>query len=66
MISDRKNSTLGSGGHAYMKQYRVFREGLLLFKFINLLSYFGNYFSITLENKLYDDLFTCLQLFILF
>ena len=27
--------------------------------------FFGNYFSITLETKLYDDLFTFLQLFIL-
>ena len=49
-----------------MKQYRVFREVPLLFRFINLLSFFGNYFSITLENKLCDDLFMFLQLFILF
>ena len=58
--------TLGSGAYTYMKQYRVFREVPLLFKFINLLSFFGNYFSRPLENKPYDDLFTFLQLFIYF
>ena len=49
-----------------MKQYKVFREVPLLFKFINILSFFGNYFSITLENRLYEAVFTFLQLFILF
>ena len=31
--------TLGSGAYTYMKQYRVFREVPLLFKFINILSF---------------------------
>ena len=58
--------TLGSGAYTYMKQYRVFREVPLLFKFINLLSFFGNYFSRPMENKPYDDLFTFLQLLYIF